>query len=476
MAGRKRERLAERRKAMGLSQERLAEAVGVDGSTVARWERGETDPLAVYRPRIAEALNVPLEELGDLLVLRAVRRTDDDAANGAGEPEPGGAAHLHAWGALRTLEELGVFLRSDMLNRRDILAASIAAATGKALVEPLARWFGTEPAPLPASERSEMGRIGMSAVQGLERSVHQFVASDASSGGGLAREAAVGQLKYAVDLAQHASYSEVVGNRLLTVIAHLAGQVAWMSHDVGMDGPAQRYFWYGFQAAHQAGTERAQLKAVGILANLTRQVQAAGQLGTARSLVDLAIERVPNDTRRFNAVRGMLWNLKANVISSMGVAHLTEVDRYINLSFDLYRKSADDERSPAVTDYFPYTCEAELAGVAAASYRDLAHEDTRLASRAEQHARYALDNRGDGFARSKLFDQVTLARARLRAGELGQACVDGQQAIQMATAVTDSKRVRTHLRQLMNDAAPHQREPVVRELREELRVAVAESL
>lgn len=58
------------------------------------------------------------------------------------------------------------------------------------------------------------------------------MASDASPGGGLAREAAVGQLKYAVDLAQHASYSEAVGNRLLTVIAHLAGQVAWMSHDV----------------------------------------------------------------------------------------------------------------------------------------------------------------------------------------------------------------------------------------------------
>jgi transcriptional regulator with XRE-family HTH domain len=67
VAGRKRERLAERRKAMGLSQERLAEAVGVDASTVARWERGETDPLAVYRPRLAKALSVSLEELGELL-------------------------------------------------------------------------------------------------------------------------------------------------------------------------------------------------------------------------------------------------------------------------------------------------------------------------------------------------------------------------------------------------------------------------
>jgi hypothetical protein len=42
----------------------------------------------------------------------------------------------------------------------------------------------------------------------------------------------------------------------------------------------------------------------------------------------------------------------------------------------------------------------------------------------------------------------------------------------MATTVTESKRVRTHLKQLMNDAAPHQQRPAVRELREEIRVAV----
>jgi transcriptional regulator with XRE-family HTH domain len=67
MAARKRDRLAERRKAMGLSQERLAEAVGVDTSTIARWERGETEPQAVHRPRLAETLKVSVEMVGELL-------------------------------------------------------------------------------------------------------------------------------------------------------------------------------------------------------------------------------------------------------------------------------------------------------------------------------------------------------------------------------------------------------------------------
>jgi hypothetical protein len=260
---------------------------------------------------------------------------------------------------------------------------------------------------------------------------------------------------------------------LLTAIAHLSGQVGWMSHDVGMDGPAQRYFWYGIQAAREAGTERAQLRAVGLLADMARQVQATGHLDTARRLVDLALERVPDDPHRFNAVRAMLWNLKANVLGGMGAAHLSEVNRYIDRSFDLYRKAEDDEHSPAVAEYYPYTCEAELASVAAASYQELAREEAGLAGRAESHARYALDHRGDAFVRSKVFDRVTLTRIRFRAGELEQACVDGQQAIQMAGAVSESKRVRTQLAQLMNDAAQYQGRAEVRELREQLGLAIA---
>lgn len=480
MAGRKRERLIERRKEMGLSQEGLAEALGVDSSTVARWERGITQPQPAHRPRLAKVLKVSLEEIGEMLAGCGSRRVVPGSVAayglaelecGEGGPGAGHAAQLHAWGALRTMEDIGVFVRSDMLTRRDILASSVTLVAGKALVDPVAGWLGTEPAGLPATDGS--GRVGMSAVQAIEHTVRQFTASDASTGGGIAREAAVGQLKYTVDLAQHASYSEAVGNRLLTVIAELADRVGWMSHDAGMDGPAQRYFWYGLRAAHEAGTERAQLRAVAILQDMARQVQAAGRLDTASRLIDLAIDRTPDDKRRFNAVRASLWNSKASVLRSKGAAHLPEMDSYINLSFDLYHRATEDEPSSAVADYFPYACEAELASVAAASYLDLAHEDVRLTARAERHARHALSSRADGFERSRVFDQVTLARVRFRAGEPDQACRDGQQAIQMAAAVSGSHRVRTQLAWLRNDTAPHQQRPAVRELREQLSLAIA---
>src|SRR2546430_17116175 len=64
---RRRLRLAERRKAVGLSQERLAEVVGVDRSTVVRWERADTEPQPWHRPHLARALNVSVEELPALL-------------------------------------------------------------------------------------------------------------------------------------------------------------------------------------------------------------------------------------------------------------------------------------------------------------------------------------------------------------------------------------------------------------------------
>ncbi|GIJ30127.1 hypothetical protein Vqi01_52890 [Micromonospora qiuiae] len=64
----KRHRLCQRRKTLGYSQERLADLLGVERSTVVRWENAETDPQPWHRTRIASALGVTLEQLDDMLV------------------------------------------------------------------------------------------------------------------------------------------------------------------------------------------------------------------------------------------------------------------------------------------------------------------------------------------------------------------------------------------------------------------------
>ncbi|GAB3815098.1 helix-turn-helix transcriptional regulator [Micromonospora zhanjiangensis] len=63
----KRYRLSQRRKALGYSQERFAERLGVDRSTVTRWESAETDPQPWHRTTIAAALSVSLDQLDEIL-------------------------------------------------------------------------------------------------------------------------------------------------------------------------------------------------------------------------------------------------------------------------------------------------------------------------------------------------------------------------------------------------------------------------
>ncbi|MFF4492658.1 multiprotein-bridging factor 1 family protein [Streptomyces sp. NPDC001546] len=74
--------LAERRKALGYSQEKLAELLGVDRTTVGRWERGEISPQPCQRPALASTLEISLQEVKILLPPpQAVER-------GTGRPKP----------------------------------------------------------------------------------------------------------------------------------------------------------------------------------------------------------------------------------------------------------------------------------------------------------------------------------------------------------------------------------------------------
>lgn len=59
--------VAERRKTVGHTQEQLAYLLGVERSTVGRWEAGATDPLPWCRPKLARVLAISPDELHGLL-------------------------------------------------------------------------------------------------------------------------------------------------------------------------------------------------------------------------------------------------------------------------------------------------------------------------------------------------------------------------------------------------------------------------
>ncbi|WP_406401500.1 helix-turn-helix transcriptional regulator [Streptomyces sp. NBC_00879] len=108
--------LGERRKALGYSQETFAQALGVDRTTVGRWESGKTEPQPPLRPRMAEVLQLDLAALDGLV---SESRT----------PAEGVAAlRLTAHQGLRDADDM---IRRDFLRAIAVTGALAALPTGE---------------------------------------------------------------------------------------------------------------------------------------------------------------------------------------------------------------------------------------------------------------------------------------------------------------------------------------------------------
>jgi transcriptional regulator with XRE-family HTH domain len=70
-------RIAERRKGLGWTQDRLAERMGVDAETISRFERGAHLPSLPTLERLATALRV---EIGELLSRKAIPKLDSQTS------------------------------------------------------------------------------------------------------------------------------------------------------------------------------------------------------------------------------------------------------------------------------------------------------------------------------------------------------------------------------------------------------------
>jgi transcriptional regulator with XRE-family HTH domain len=110
-----RHRLKARRERQGLTQEQLAQEVGVATSTYAEWEQGTSTPRPGYRPRLAQQLDVTLAELAHLI---------DDEIELNAHAVPGWLGHLasleQAAARIRAFETVGVH---GLLQIRDYATA-----------------------------------------------------------------------------------------------------------------------------------------------------------------------------------------------------------------------------------------------------------------------------------------------------------------------------------------------------------------
>ena len=118
------ERIYSLRKERGLSQERLAEAVGVSRQTVSKWERGAAEPALEKLRALAEVFGVSLDSL-------AGGAEDAPAARGAPKsPRLGPALCLIGAAAMLVLGAVLIFApeRAEELN-----AASAVTISGSGI-------------------------------------------------------------------------------------------------------------------------------------------------------------------------------------------------------------------------------------------------------------------------------------------------------------------------------------------------------
>ncbi|ANW21596.1 DNA-binding protein NsdB [Streptomyces clavuligerus] len=449
--------------------------LATDTSRVRRWiDMGETprDPVprvlaALFTERLGRV--VTIEDLGFVRNGRAGRRK---AAQDAGDPDglpmsPG-----------RTAAVLTEFTGMDlMLNRRGLVGAGAALAAGSSLSSAMRDWLNSDPAlaqdapysenPLHADpagyDRYEAAPIGSQEIEALERSVEVFRAWDAARGGGLQRKAVVGQLNEVGGMLSY-RHPEHLQRRLWGVAANLAVLAGWMSHDIGLEPTAQKYFIIAAHAAREGGDRP---RAGEALSRAARQMVHLGRPDDALDLMKLAQSGSGDET--LPRTRAMLYTIEAWAQASMGQGQA--VRRTLGKAEELFVSDKGDVPPPSWMQMFD---EADLHGMEALAYRTLADHDPTAATIAQGHARKALELRASGHQRSQIFDYISMASASFIADEPEQADRYARLAL-VSMGETSSHRTWDRLREMYRLTGQYAGYHRIEELRREIRLALPNS-
>ncbi|MGW1543448.1 DNA-binding protein NsdB [Streptomyces sp. NPDC002309] len=446
--------------------------LATDTSRVRRWiDTGEIprDPVprvlaALFTERLGRV--VTMEDLGLVRHGRTGKRR-----SGGNVESPDGVP----WAPERTAAVLTEFTGMDlMLNRRGLVGAGVVLAAGSALSSAMYDWLHTDPAlaadtphlddPLHADpagfDRYEAAPIGSQEIEELERSVEVFRAWDAARGGGLQRKAVVGQLNEVGGMLAY-RHPPHLQRRLWGVAANLAVLAGWMSHDVGLEPTAQKYFVIAAHAAREGGDRP---RAGEALSRAARQMVHLGRPDDALDLMKLASSGSGEEV--LPRTQAMFHTIEAWAQASLGKGQAMR--RTLGQAEDLFVSDKGDVPPPSWMQLFN---EADLYGMQALAYRTLAEHEQGAAAHAQHYADKALALRVDAQQRSKIFDFLSMASACFIADDPEQADRFARLAL-MSMGQNSSRRTWDRLRQMYRLTAEYAQYPRIQQLREEIKQAL----
>ncbi|MCK8681623.1 MULTISPECIES: hypothetical protein [Streptomyces] len=441
--------------------------LATDTSRVRRWiDKGESprDPVprvlaALFTERLGRV--VTIEDLG--FVRQRDRRRDVGTTD-----NPDGLP----WEPERTAAVLTEFTGMDlMLNRRGLVGAGVALTAGSVLTSAMHDWLHTDPAlaadaprrpdSLPHAEpagfdRYEAAPVGSQEIEALEHSVEIFRAWDAARGGGLQRKAVVGQLNEVGGMLAF-RHPDHLQRRLWGVAADLAVLAGWMSHDVGLEPVAQKYFLIAAHAAKEGGDRP---RAGEALSRAARQMVHLGRPGDALDLMKMA--RAGSGDRVLPRTQAMLYTIEAWAQAAMG--HGQAMRRTLGKAEELFVSDKDDTPMPGWMATFR---SEDMYGMQALSFRTLAEHEPSAAKPAQSYAQKALALRNDGRQRSKIFDHLSMASASFIAGDPEQAERYAREAL-ASMGSNSSHRTWDRLDEMYRLSGPYAGQTAIAELRAEI--------
>lgn len=444
--------------------------LATDTSRVRRWiDTGEIprDPVpkvlaSLFTERLGRV--VTIEDLGFSRPGQAGRRQESSADELPWAPE-------------RTAAVLTEFTGMDlMLNRRGLVGAGAALTAGSALSGAMYEWLRTDPsgshapttappeglvhADRAAFDRYDAAPVGAQEIEALERSVDVFRAWDAARGGGLQRKAVVGQLNEVGGMLtyQHVDHLQ---RRLWAVAANLAVLAGWMSHDVGLEPTAQKYFVIAAHAARESGDRP---RAGEALSRAARQMVHLGRPQDALDLMKLAHSGAGH--RALPRTQAMLHTIEAWAQASMGRGR--ETRRTLGRAEELFASDNGDVRPPSWMQMFD---EADLHGMRGLALRTLAEHEPKAAKEAEGDAKQALELRASELQRSRIFDHLSLASSCFISGDPEQADSYARLAL-VSIGENSSHRTWDRLREMYRLTGRYATYPQIQQLREEIQQAL----
>lgn len=404
----RRDQLIKRRKALGLTQESLAREVGVERTTVARWETGATTPgLWAHRP-LAEALQVPVGSLTDLLTsawtARAISREDLPD-----EEERAEARRLLSHAAEVTLDP----------------DSGLANSWG----EPIDQL--SAPAP---------HRIGTTDVEHVITLTAAMREIDYAHGGGACRDAVAAQSRWTEQLLA-ADCSTDVRTHLLVALADLHNLAGWSSFDVGMYSTARRHFARAIEQAREAEDDS-------LTANVLYRM---GRLHLHRGLSREAL-------RFFQLGQVFARSTGCGVTAAMLSANEAWAYAYLDDKPQMTRSllAAQEEFANADTSaaasWVAFFGASDLDAMTGITLTSLPHPTRTDMDCAMEHLEACVEARGPAMARSLTFELTSLSVATLRVGDRDHAIEIGRAAVHNASAVR-SVRTIDRLEPLQSEAA-----------------------